>query len=129
MSKGRKTVGEMLRFGIVGVLSTALHYLIYRVLPLQENVGYTIGYAVSFLFNFWATSRYTFHARPTWGRLAGMGGAHASNYVLHMVLLNIFLYIGMSKAWAPLPVYAIAVPVNFLLVRFVFNSHIITDKS
>ena len=31
------------------------------------------------------------------------------------------LYIGLSKTLAPLGVYAIAVPVNFVLVRTVFR--------
>jgi putative flippase GtrA len=38
-----------------------------------------------------------------------------------MVLLNLFLWLGMSNELAPLPVFAIAIPVNFLLVRFVFK--------
>jgi putative flippase GtrA len=50
-----------------------------------------------------------------------MAGAHAVNYLLHMVLLNLFLWLGMSNELAPLPVFAIAIPVNFLLVRFVFK--------
>ena len=33
----------------------------------------------------------------------------------------IFLFLGLSEAWAPIPVYCICIPVNFLLVRFVFN--------
>lgn len=50
-----------------------------------------------------------------------MGGAHAVNYGLHMVLLNVFLALGLPEVWAPAPVFAIAIPVNFLLVRFVFK--------
>jgi hypothetical protein len=33
-------------------------------------------------------------------------------------LFNIFLYLGLSPKTAPLPVYLIAVPISFLLVRF-----------
>ena len=40
---------------------------------------------------------------------------------LRIILLNVFLYLGVSKAWAPVPVFAIAIPVNFLFVRFVFK--------
>ena len=32
-----------------------------------------------------------------------MGGAHLVNYLLHIILLNVFLYLGVSKAWAPVP--------------------------
>lgn len=51
----------------------------------------------------------------------GMGGAHIVNYLLHMALLNLFLFIGIAKAWAPVPIFAIAIPINFLLVRLVFK--------
>lgn len=40
---------------------------------------------------------------------------------LHIGLLNTFLWLGLSKTTAPAPVFAIAIPVNFLLVRFVFK--------
>jgi len=36
-------------------------------------------------------------------------------------LLNFWLWVGLSREVAPLGVYAIAVPTNFLLVRFVFK--------
>ena len=51
----------------------------------------------------------------------GFGGAHLFNYCLHIVLLNFFLWVGLSRELAPLGVYAIAVPTNFFVVRFVFK--------
>jgi putative flippase GtrA len=51
-----------------------------------------------------------------------MGGAHVVNWLLQLALLNTFLWMGVSKEWAPIPVFVISVPVNFLLVRFVFTS-------
>jgi hypothetical protein len=38
-----------------------------------------------------------------------------------MVLLNVFIWLGVSNELAPVGVYMIAVPVNFLLVRYVFR--------
>ena len=124
MSKTKgKTAGQALRFVLVGGFATALHYGLYlllrRVMPL--NVAYTLGYVLSFVANFYLTAWFTFRIAPSWRKLVGMGGAHGVNYVLHMVLLNVFLWLGVPSAWAPLPVFAIAVPVNFVLVRFVFT--------
>lgn len=112
-----------MRFGVVGVMATALHYGIYYILKsvVNVNVAYAAGYIISFVVNFYLTSYFTFGTAPSWKKLAGMGGAHLVNFLLHMALLNIFLYLGLSKTWAPVPVFAIAVPVNFLLVRFVFK--------
>ena len=116
-------VGEFIRFGIVGVLATALHYGIYYLLLhyINVNIAYTTGYILSFIANFYLTSFFTFGTHPSWKKLIGMGSAHLVNYLLHMGLLNLFLFLGISKTWAPLPVFIIAIPVNFILVRFVFK--------
>ncbi len=122
MKQGR-LYGEIIRFGIVGVGATVLHYGIYYLLQqsINVNIAYTIGYILSFIANFYATAYFTFASVPSWKKLFGMGAAHGVNYLLHIVLLNIFLYIGIAKEWAPLPVFVIVIPVNFVLVRFVFK--------
>ena len=122
MKQGR-LYGEIIRFGIVGVGATVLHYGIYYLLrqSINVNIAHTIGYILSFIANFYATAYFTFASVPSWKKLFGMGAAHGVNYLLHIVLLNIFLYIGIAKEWAPLPVFVIVIPVNFVLVRFVFK--------
>lgn len=114
---------EALRFALVGAVATALHYGLYLLLlaVMPANAAYTLGYVVSFVVNFYLTAYFTFGTGPSWRKLVGMGGAHAVNYGLHLCLLNAFLALGVTEVWAPLPVFAIAIPVNFLLVRFVFK--------
>ena len=121
--EGRQTLKEAVRFGIVGVVATATHYGIYYLLQphINVNIAYTTGYALSFIANFYLTSYFTFGTKPSWRKLMGMGGAHSVNYLLHLALLNLFLFMGITKTWAPVPVFAIAIPINFLLVRFVFK--------
>ena len=121
--KKKRIINEFIRFGIVGGLCTVLHYGIYYLLQLyiNVNIAYSLGYVLSFTANFYLTSYFTFGTTPSWKKLIGMGGAHAVNYALHILLLNLFLRIGISQEWAPIPVFAIAIPVNFLLVRFVFK--------
>ncbi len=115
---------EFVRFGLVGGLCTVLHYGLYFLLQMaiNVNVAYTVGYLLSFVVNFYLTSYFTFGSAPSWKKLFGMMGAHGVNYLLHMVLLNLFLWIGLSAEWAPMPVFAIVIPVNFLLVKFVFKN-------
>lgn len=119
----RETYGEIIRFAIVGTISTVLNYVIYWILQhwINVNVAYTIGYVLSFFVNYWLTAHFTFHEQTSTKNGIGFGGAHLFNYFLHMALLNFFLWIGLSKELAPLGVYAIAVPTNFVLVRFVFK--------
>lgn len=121
--KLRESAGEAFRFCLVGGFATALHYGIYLILAprIEVHVAYTLGYVVSFLANFFLTAYFTFRTTPSWAKLVGMAGAHAVNYLLHILLLSLFLAVGVPKEWAPVPVYAVAVPVNLLLVRFVFK--------
>lgn len=123
--KQLKRVPEFVRFILVGVFATALHYGIYLLLQrlINVNIAYTLGYAFSFIANFYLTAYFTFGKKPSWGKAFGFGGAHLFNYLLHIGLLNIFLWLGLPKPFAPVPVFVIAIPVNFLLVRFVFKRH------
>lgn len=121
----RQSAREFVRFALVGVIATAIHYLLYFVLQKTMNAGmaYTIGYAVSFVANFLLTSVFTFKAKATIKKGVGFGAAHLCNYLLQMGLLYAVLAIGVRRDIAPVPVYCIAIPLNFLMVRFVFKSH------
>lgn len=122
-------IREFLRFGIVGTLATGIHYGIYALLLMLDNslvwsnVAYSIGYILSFVANFYLTAYFTFRTTPSWKKLGGMVGAHIVNYAMHMLLLNLFLFVGVPDKWAPIPVFCIVIPVNFILVRFVFKDH------
>ena len=85
--KTKPLVKEFIRFGVVGVLATALHYGIYYFLQsfINVNVAYTTGYVISFIVNFYLTSYFTFGTTPSWKKLVGMGGAHLVNYLLHII--------------------------------------------
>lgn len=119
----KQTFYEVARFGIVGVIATALHYGIYWLLMhwMNVTVAYSIGYVLSFICNFLLTSFFTFRRKVSVKKGLGFGMAHGVNYLLHVAFLNLFLWMGVSKSLAPFPVFAIVIPINFLLVRFVFK--------
>lgn len=110
-----KQIPEFLRFVMVGLFATGLHYGIYFVLQkfIQVNVAYTLGYVLSFVANFYLTAYFTFGQPPSWKKAFGFGGAHLTNYLIHIGLLNLFLRLGFSRPLAPIPVFLIAIPVNF----------------
>lgn len=114
---------EFIRFGIVGVIATLIHYGVYYLLNLvlNYNVAYTIGYGLSFLVNFWLSAKFTFKSAPTPLKGLGFALSHLVNYGLQILVLNVAVKIGIPQAFAPIPVYVICVPVNFILVRFVFK--------
>ena len=124
-------LGEVIRFGIVGGLATLIQYGIYygliQLIPssaskgdahLWTSVAMTVGYVVSFIFNFIASTRFTFKVETNARHGAGFALSHVVNYLLQMATLNFFLWIGVSKTLAPIPMFCICVPVNFVLVRF-----------
>ena len=78
-----KQIPEFLRFVMVGLFATGLHYGIYFVLQkfIQVNVAYTLGYVLSFVANFYLTAYFTFGQPPSWKKAFGFGGAHLTNYL------------------------------------------------
>lgn len=111
---------EIFRFGIVGVIATIISYTVYIILEklgLQYNIAYTLGYIISFCFNYIASTYFTFKTDINAKKGIKFAFAHGFNYFLQIVLLNIFVYIGVSKALSPIFVYAISIPINFFVVR------------
>ena len=119
----KETYGEFVRFAVVGTTSATINYIIYWILQhwVNVNIAYTVGYVISFFANYYMTAHFTFKEKASAKNGIGFGGAHFENYCLHIVLLNFFLWVGLSRELAPLAVLSIAVPTNFLMVRFVFK--------
>lgn len=119
----RKTfIQQVIRFSIVGVIATVIHYVIYWLLQdtMNKTIAYSAGYAISFICNFFLSSIFTFKEKATIKKGFGFICSHLFNYLLQVCLLNLFLHIGIDSIFAPAPVYCICIPVNFLMVRFVF---------
>ena len=128
-------VREFVRFGIVGVVATAIHYGIYMLLlcimgmdwraaagtDWHTNVAYTTGYAISLVCNLWLTAHFTFKEKITFMRSGGFVVSHGINYLLLMGLLNLYLWLGVTEWLAPFLVIMIVVPINFILVRTAFK--------
>lgn len=114
---------EIFRFVIVGILATIIHYGVYLILlrNMNESVAYSIGYVISLIGNFFASNYYTFKTKPTAKKGASFALSHFINYCLHIIFLNLFLWIGIKEEYAPIPVFFIVVPINFILVRFVLK--------
>ena len=90
--KRLKQLPEFVRFVMVGIFATALHYGLYFVLQrvINVNIAYTLGYALSFIANFYLTAYFTFGRKPSWRKAFGFGGAHLCSYLLHMGLPNLW---------------------------------------
>ncbi len=109
---------------------------------LALNASYAFGYLVSFVGNYIVSLKWTFKTSGSVKKSLGFAFSHAINAGMHFLLLNLFIAIGLGTAIVhlltactpqlvkllpilaepdtllPLPVFAIVVPVNFILVRF-----------
>ena len=119
-------VREVVRFGIVGVMATIIQYGIYylfnAVVGWGATTSLTIGYIISFVFNFFLSNYFTFKTRPTVKKGIGFMASHGINYLLQIVFLNLYMWIGVPETWAPIPMFVTVVPINFILVRIVLKS-------
>lgn len=129
----RQKLGEVIRFAIVGGVATALQYVIYlATMPLLASlipslgnsdhtlatIANTVAYIISFVFNFVASTHYTFKVKANAKRGVGFTFSHIVNYSLQTFFLNLSVELGLTKQIAMIPTLCICIPVNFLLVRF-----------
>lgn|SRR5574344_351016 len=114
---------EFFRFAIVGTIAAGIHYGIYYLCQkvMEVNIAYTIGYGLSLICNFFMTSYFTFRSGPSPKKALGFGFSHFVNYTLHIILFNLFLWLGASRLIAPIFVMMVVVPINFTLLHFVFR--------
>lgn len=110
---------ELIRFIITGTIITVIHYGIYLTLSnfLNLNVAYTTGFIVSFVCNFLLSNYYTFRTKPSVQNAIRFCGSHVINYLLQISCFNLFIFLGVPKVYAPMPVWIIILPINFLLIR------------
>ncbi|MCM1291609.1 MAG: GtrA family protein [Prevotella sp.] len=123
--KGDSKWSELIRFGLVGGVATILQYIIYvvfvDVVKVPAVPSTLISYAISFIYNYIASSLFTFRKKPNTRNALGFIASHALNMGLQTGIVAIFKGI-TGPSLALLPAFAICIPVNFLLVRFVFNN-------
>jgi putative flippase GtrA len=114
---------RFLRFGIVGVVASAIHYGIYALLiwlGYGENLAYSFGFLFSLCCNYVLTTYFTFRQRPSKRNVAGFIASHVLNYFVEIGLLNLFLWMGFSRWLAPIMDMAVAAFINFLVLQFAY---------
>lgn len=118
-------LAEIIRFGLVGGIATAVQYGLYVV--FVHAVGTTpvvstiISYAISFILNFFLSNYFTFHSSPSTLKGIGFTISHLINMGMQVGLVAIFKGI-VGPTLALLPALAICIPVNYLMVRFALTS-------
>lgn len=114
---------SFVRFAAVGGIATAINYATYVLLVsrfdnLYPSLAYIAAFCVSICCNFVLSSYFTFGVKPSWARAAKFLTAHLINLFNELVLLELWLWIGVPKLYAPLCVFVVAFPINYFMVRF-----------
>jgi putative flippase GtrA len=114
---------ELVRFGLVGILSTAITYGVYYLLMhyINASIAYTVAYLIAFFVNFILTTYFTFCVKPTVIRGLSFVISNVINYLVSVGLLNLFIWLGLSKSLAPIPMFAITILTNFVMVRWLLK--------
>ncbi len=97
---------QFLRFFVVGVGATLLHWGVYILLNcllgLTEaqsfalTCTYAAGYIISFVGNYIASLKWTFKTQGSVSKGLGFIFSHAVNFGLHLGLLNLFIWMGVG---------------------------------
>lgn len=126
LGKKKQYVSQFLKFGLVGVLNTAIAYVVYLffiMLGIHYMVSNLIGFSVSVINSYYWNNRYVFKAdrqRVWWKTLVKTYVSYAgTGIVLSSLLLYLWvdvLYI--SPTIAPMLNLIITVPVNFVANKF-----------
>lgn len=117
----RETLGQVVRFGLVGVVNTATYYLTY--LALRPSVGYLVahvlGFAVSTVGSYLLNTYVTYRTRPSWRTFALFPLTVAGNFVITTVGVTFLVEVArVDERIAPLVAAIVAIPVTFLATRY-----------
>lgn len=121
---------SFIRFAAVGGIATGINFVTYLLLVEKFHVSnatfaYVMAFCVSIVFNFLLSSYFTFCVKPSWPRAGKFLTAHLINLANELILLNIWLWVGVSERYAPLCVYPIAFVINYFMVRFALRGKLL----
>lgn len=113
-------LGQLVRFGLVGVVNTATYYAMYlcflHLVPYL--VAHVAAFALSTVGSFLLNSWFTYRTRPTWRKFLLFPLTTAANFAITtggVYVLVDLLHTGDRTA--PLMAAAVAVPITFVLSR------------
>ena len=114
---------EILRFGIVGVTSNVVLFLLYLFVTnagVDPKLVVTALYLLGLVWTFCINKRWSFSHRSEWGR-SGLryfslyGGLYFANVLTLLVLVDFFQ---IPHAMVQIGVFIASIPIVFLMQRY-----------
>jgi len=120
-----KALGEILRFGALGIVNTVLTGAIFLWLleVLTAQVAYTIAFGVGVVFAAIATPRVVFAARPSVTRRMAFGAWYIVVYTAGLAVVSVVAdVLGLGRLAVVGLTIACTAGLGFLGARFLFSS-------
>jgi len=113
---------RILRFGVVGVVNTAVYYACYLALStvLPYLAAHVIAFVTAMIGSFFLNCHYTFRIKPTWRKFLLFPLSNITNFVVTSVGLYVLVgRLHMNSTIAPLVAAAVAIPVTFVVAHYI----------
>lgn len=107
---------RVIRFGLVGVVNTAVYYSCYLV--LSRELSYLLAHVLSTLLamlgSYFLNCFFTFRISPSWRTFVLFPLSNLTNFVITTTGMGIAVgTLHVDKRLAPLPVALLAIPVTY----------------
>jgi putative flippase GtrA len=115
-------LARLFRFGLVGAVNTGVYYGLYLLgrLVLPYLVAHVLAFGLAMVGSFFLNCWFTFRVRPTWRRFLLFPLSNATNFVVQTAgLWALVNWVGMRQEVAPLVAAVVAIPITFLVARYV----------
>ncbi|MFD5782314.1 GtrA family protein [Streptomyces sp. NPDC126933] len=112
--------GHLIRFGLTGVVNTAVYYGLYLLflLPLPYQAAHVLAFALSVVGSFFMHSWFTYRTRPTWRKFFAFPLTTAANFLITTGGIHLLVNVlHTDRRTAPLLAAACAIPITFALTR------------
>ena len=126
-----KQIPEFLRFVMVGLFATGLHYGIYFVLQ-KFNSGQCslyLGICAEFCCQLLSYGLFYFRAASFLEESFWLRGGTSDKLSDTYRIVESLSAVGFSRPLAPIPVFLIAIPVNFFISEVCFQTKVISLRS
>lgn len=118
-----KTFQQLFRFAIVGVLATAIDfvilYLCYHLIGMNYLVGTTLAFIISTVFNYWASMSFVFVSKYEAAQKHQEFLVFLILSIIGLILTNVLMYLAVDLGNIPVMISKILVTVVVMIFNFV----------
>ena len=117
----RNSIREVASFGVIGIISTVIFYVLYLVITGMStpHIGYFIAYVISLTFNVTFNIMYTFNRTVTSHRIISFITVYLVSMAAGAGALSILLHYSLSEKLAGLAVVGFVAVINFTGMRII----------